>query len=331
MKTFRFAKLKVFWPEFILLPVFFASIYKLLEVSFVFPLSTLSQKLDIYIVQALILAGLVYMGAHVLRAARLSLLIGVGKLSFGAILGCHSLVSFLTFALPWKLGELVRVLEFYRLTRSDPRALLAIWLERCFDAVIVLSLIELASSAAFDASFAQITRRGLMVLLGLSIFVVLFGRSAVSALLRLLSSSTSMRSLRLMRLMRKIEAFVGHMPPLTSPNLALLFIVSCAIWVMEIAAVLIVIATTTGAKDNAVDALVELISTAVIGVGNSGASGVLIYRLLVSSSLALLSLGFARRYFQARKQAWPKDNRAEAYRFIARGAYAPDEQKMRVR
>jgi hypothetical protein len=325
------SRLRVWWPELALLPIFIVSVYKLVEASLQFPLSVLHQKVDATLVQALLFAGFVYMTAHVLRAARLSLLIGVGKLSFGAILGCHSLVSFVTFALPWKLGELVRVLEFYRLTRCDPRAILAIWLERCFDAVILLFLIEVASSFTTDASIAQITRRGLMSLIGLSLLLVLFGRSAVSALLRLLSSSNSQRSLRLMRFTRKVEAFVRHIPPLTSPNLALLLIVSCAIWVLEIGAVLIVVAATTGTGENAIAELVDLINTAVIGVGNSGATGVLIYRLLVTGSLASLSMLFARRYIEARRRAWPKGNRATAYRFYERGAFAPDEQNMRVR
>ncbi len=326
-----FGKLAAFWPELLLLPILCASLFTLTEMVLRYPIITLVSRLDVMGLQALALGALLYVSAHVLRAARLSLLIGVGKVPFNAILGCNAAISFFTFAMPFKLGEVARALEFYRLTRSDPRAIFAIWIERCFDAVIVLCLIELASSAVLDSAVAQLTRRGLMVLLGLSFFVVLFGRSALSALLRLLSSSHSQRSLKLMRMTRKLEALACHIPPLTRPNLALLFIVSCAIWILEIGAVLIVTAGTMEIPNHAIDAFVEIISTAAIGIGNSAALAVLLYRALISGSLALLSLAFARYYISARRQAPGVYRRTPHYEFHAREQFVLQNRNARVR
>ncbi|HEY8024169.1 MAG TPA: hypothetical protein VIF60_06365 [Burkholderiaceae bacterium] len=324
-------RLGAVWPELIVLPLLGAALWKMIDVAMRYPLLALLPEIDAVALQSLLLGALLYIGAHLLRAARLSLLIGVGKVPFNAILGCNSAISLLTFALPLKLGELARALEFYRLTRCDPRAIFAIWIERCFDAVIVLCLIELASSAVIDSSFAQLTRRGLMVLLGLSFFVALFGRSALSALLRLLSSSHSQRSLKLMRLVRRMEALACHIPPLTRPNLALLFIVSCAIWILEIAAVLVVTAGTMVFQHHAIDAFVEIISTAAIGIGNSGALAVLLYRMLISCSLLLLTLLFVRPYLRARKAARSSYRRTSNYTFHVREQVATTQRNARVR
>ncbi len=298
MSVVRLTRLRAFWPEFILVPILIAAIYELIQVALAAPLSGLHRFLTVALVQALLLAAVVYIAAHVLRATRLSLLLGVGKLPFGAILGCHSVISFITFALPFKLGELARALEFYRLTDSNP-------------AVIVLGLIELASSSMPDSSLSQLTRRGLLLLLGISLFIVLFGRSALAALLRLLSSSNSNRSLILMRYTRKIENFAHHVPPLKSANLALLLILTCAIWLLEILAVLIITIGLTGWHQGAIAALVGLISTAVIGVGSSAAMSIMLYRLLVTGSLAVLAALTARFYLAARLNSWPKDGLAQ--------------------
>ena len=331
MKARKYIFRRDLWPEWILLPICIVSIVKMIDAGFAFPLVHLIPKINPQIVQALIVAGIVYAGAHVLRAVRLSLLMGVGKLPFTAILGCHSVVSFITFALPLKLGELIRAVEFYRLTKLDPRVLLAIWLERCSDAVIVLCLIEVASASVVDTSLAHVMRRGLMVLLGFSLILVLFGRSAMSALLRILSSSDSSTSLKLMRFARGVEVFVRQLPPLTSPNLALLFIVSCLIWALELTAVFIVTAGVNGIESMTIDPLIDVIGTSVTGLRNTGGTAALLYQLLVTTTLGLLSLLFVKRYAEARWRARPKSSSTKIYRFNVRDAIPPHEQNVRAR
>ncbi|GEM_PF-4324321 len=299
----RFPGLASIWPELVLMPLLAISLLLMLDTVWRFPPMGLLFHLDALAYESLALAAVFYAAAHALRAARLSLLLGVGRVPFYAILGCNAGLSFLTLALPFKIGELARALEFYRLTRFDPRAVFAIWIERCFDAVIVLCLIELASNAVLDQAFAQLTRRGLLALLCMSFFVVLFGRSALSALLRLLSASQSRRSLRLMRLARRMEALAQHMPPLAWPDLALLLIISGAIWLLEIAAVVAVTAGTMEFHHRAIDAFVEVVVTAAAGVGNSGALAVLLYRVLISVSLAAIALACAGQYRAARRSA----------------------------
>lgn len=318
----RFAGLISVWPDLVLIPLLSLSLVLMLDTVLRYQPSDLLPHLGAAAFESLAVAAVLYLAAHALRAARLSLLLGVGRVPFYAILGCNAAMSFLTLALPFKIGELARALEFYRLTKCDPRALFAIWIERCFDAVIVLCLIELASSAVLDQAFAQWTRRGLLVLLCMSFFVVLFGRSALSALLRLLGASQSQRSLKLMRAARRVEAMAARMPSLAWPDLALLLIVSGAIWLLEIAAVLAVTAGTMEFHHRAIDAFVEIVVTAAVGVGNSGALAVLLYRVLISIALAGVALACARHYRAARKSAGAVRSNAPRYVMLEREPFA---------
>jgi hypothetical protein len=103
---------------------------------------------------ALILAMLLYQGAHFFRAVRLALLVGGPDVSLRGILSVHYQSAALGLVLPFKLGDLVRVALLRGLagmTGGWTRALLTVWGERVTDAVVIgffLVLLLLGDAAA---------------------------------------------------------------------------------------------------------------------------------------------------------------------------------------
>ncbi|MDB5685594.1 MAG: hypothetical protein JWR77_183 [Rhizorhabdus sp.] len=92
----------------------------------------------------LIAAALAYLAGHVIRIVRLALLIGDSRLSLRQLIAVHFFTSAVNLGLPFKLGELYRIGELSTVAFGAFNALVAVWVERCFDISLVLLLLLLA-------------------------------------------------------------------------------------------------------------------------------------------------------------------------------------------
>ena len=89
--------------------------------------------------RGIILAIPVYMAAHTLRVMRLFVLLGTERASLRAVAGAHMLTAAAGF-LPGKTGEAVRVLALGQVQGTTWGALRTVWIERTFDAVMIVTL-----------------------------------------------------------------------------------------------------------------------------------------------------------------------------------------------
>lgn len=86
---------------------------------------------------AVVLALLLYLGAHGLRIVRMVVLLGERAPSLRGVAIAHALTTPVGGMLPLKLGELVRVAALGRASRGLSDGLRAVWIERVFDASVL--------------------------------------------------------------------------------------------------------------------------------------------------------------------------------------------------
>ncbi len=89
---------------------------------------------------ALLTAMLAYLTAHLLRAARVFLLLNNGTLRFSDVLVTHCHSAGISALIPFKLGEGYRVGVLASLCRDPLRAVVAVWIERIWDVVLLCTL-----------------------------------------------------------------------------------------------------------------------------------------------------------------------------------------------
>lgn len=110
---------------------------------------------------ALIAGGLGYLLSHQIRAFRLAVIIGEPSIGVRLITKAHFYTAGVSLLLPFKLGEIYRIIEFKNIVGSFGRSLVIIWIERVFDTVVTLSL--LVAAAAVDSAVLSTTAPVLLV------------------------------------------------------------------------------------------------------------------------------------------------------------------------
>lgn len=285
--------------------------------------------LSIRAVPAIVGALAVYLLSHVLRAVRLLLLIGPGRLEFGPVFGCHALLAFLTFAMPFKLGEVVRATELYRLA-NGPRGLFAVWFDRLFDTVVVLALLGgfmLRRGDGVDAPAMMLLAAFLLV----SVLAVLVLPGALEALERTLLHSSSRRSLALLRGAVHLRSLLTQVPHLDRQTVSLLSIATLSIWGLELLTVTLVLIALPAEGRPLADQAIDTLNHA-FGVRTGPlTSQVALYRLLCMAALAGMALFGVRSYVRARLQHALRPQSRQTYRVGPPFRASRIEMKGRVR
>ncbi len=86
-------------------------------------------------------ASFFYLGSHMLRMLRLFVLTLEEKVNFFEIFRLYFYILFVSFPFPFKLGEIVKILELNFFFHSRAKGLLIVVLERFSDAIILLILL----------------------------------------------------------------------------------------------------------------------------------------------------------------------------------------------
>ena len=181
-------------------------------------------------------AVLLYLLAHVLRVARLSILIEDAKVGLRQVFLIHYFTSAVSLVMPFKLGEVYRIFELNLLLRRGGRAFLIVWIERAFDiGLICLMLLFTAYSMPTTIPLVQ-------PLIGLSLaftFVSAFAFVVLPENLRLLTlyiirRYNSDRALAALRLIDATQSLVVQGRRLVRGKLATLFALTVGIWFLEL-------------------------------------------------------------------------------------------------
>ncbi len=96
-------------------------------------------------------AALLYFLSHMFRIGRLYFLFFENKINIKKLISTYSVTSLINFVIPFKIGEVFRVYELGKLNKNLYRGLVAVWIERFFDVIVLFAIAILYFSYADDA------------------------------------------------------------------------------------------------------------------------------------------------------------------------------------
>ena len=262
-------------------------------------------------------AILVYGLTHILRTIRLYLIIGESRLTITTLLGFHMFVSLTTLVAPFKIGDIVRALEAYRLLGDSGRGIVAVWIDRLFDVVviIVLFLIMMAVEERTEGILPILSALSLFLALSMGVIVIL--PRAIESLARALTISASRRTFVVLKACRRIADALARIPSFDKSMLSLLGVLTFSIWILECCTISLVLILAPGYSETIVTNAIHILSEALRGVGDGDLVHVALYRLIALFSLALLCIGTLYFYIQVRLPFFSYlRNRAKRYKLI---------------
>ncbi|HYX34685.1 MAG TPA: hypothetical protein VE954_16425 [Oligoflexus sp.] len=187
-------------------------------------------------ISSLLLPFGIYVMAHMLRAVRLSLLLGGPR--FRTLLVLYFYVSACSALIPFKLGELVRISEIVGWLNDFWRGLLIVWIERLFDSVAqgIMILLQIAFFGQDPLAVRQlIVVIGAFAFISILFFLVL-PEQLYNLNLHIIRSYKGRKAIRLLRIVDSIYEVSQRMRPLLAGKLVSLTLLTGSIWLLELLA-----------------------------------------------------------------------------------------------
>lgn len=262
-------------------------------------------------------AAALYLGSHVVRAVRLGLLLLFERPSIRMVFGVHFATSWLSAAIPLKLGEVARAAGLMGLARQPATGLAAYVVEKFLDAVVLLALVAAVAVAGGVAPAQGLLAAVLLLLVAVGAAAYFSARGLIGDVrLLLVGDSRSKRGVRALALLQFLDFAHASLRAMMHGRVALLLLLTAVVWSLDIAAFL-AIAAAAGVPallpgdflqtlQSMLDPSARLPSAApyawMIGVGLAGAA--------VPAAITILCL--ARREIPAHPR-WRRSTRHKRY------------------
>lgn len=240
-----------------------------------------------------------YMVGHIVRVARLALIIGDQRLSLRQLVAVHLFTSSVLLGVPFKLGEIYRIAELSTVTFSRFGALVVVWVERCFDIGIVLLLLlaVLLFSSLSAVDYWPLIATSLVFVGGTLVVVTLVPdnlRRLANHIIRRYDADWTIDALQFIAQTRRL---FRHGSLMLQGRIASLAVCSIVIWGFE-ALSLTIILTSRGQGKSTIDAMLSFLSNLVRGdtvlthlasvTGSQGSSLLSAYLLATQIPLVLI-------------------------------------------
>ncbi|WP_223124324.1 MULTISPECIES: lysylphosphatidylglycerol synthase domain-containing protein [Achromobacter] len=238
--------------------------------------------------QMLVVSLVLYLASHVVRMARLWLLIGGGRLR--ELLRLYWYTTAVSLAMPFKTGELIRILEIGWSTKGPRFGLVVVWVERAFDAALLsLAAIGLAYSSQ-DARPLLLPLIGVLLLfVALSlIFLWVVPENLPRINLHIMRLYSGRRAVRLMRSIAYMKTFAEDARRILRGRMATFAILTLLIWTFELFA----IASVMAPDFPAITGFTELLTKLVPGLSQVESSAGMKLWTMTALSQTLLVLVF---------------------------------------
>jgi hypothetical protein len=191
------------------------------------------------VVGMVVLFGVLYIISHVVRMIRIYILLIETKVNVKELLTTYYTTSWVNFVIPFKIGEIFRVIEYGRLSNSFKRGLAVVTVERFFDSSVLFALVIAYISFSQNPITSYVPL--VLVLVAFLVFAILFFLEFPSTyrhLNRLLtSSSQTKKGPMLLGLLLNIRSLHEDIKMLMRGRTALVLFLSISIWLIEIMAV----------------------------------------------------------------------------------------------
>ncbi|MBO9330460.1 hypothetical protein GHR37_15055 [Achromobacter xylosoxidans] len=236
----------------------------------------------------LLVSMVLYLASHLVRMARLWLLIGGGRLR--ELLRLYWYTTAVSLAVPFKMGEVIRILEIGWSTRGPRFGLVVVWVERAFDAALLsMVAIGLAYSSQ-DARPLLLPLIGVLLLfVALSlIFLWVLPENLPRINLHIMRLYSGHRAVSLMRGVAYLKSFAEDARRMLVGRMATFALLSVLIWTFELFA----IASVMAPDFPAITGFTELLTKLVPGLSQVESSAGIQLWTITALSQALLVLVF---------------------------------------
>ncbi|WP_440113312.1 lysylphosphatidylglycerol synthase domain-containing protein [Paenibacillus sp. QZ-Y1] len=180
----------------------------------------------------IVIAIICYLIAHLIRICRLYILFIDRRFSFSEIVKVYIITTWINFVIPFKFGEIYRILEFSKLCRSFKMGIVAIWIERFFDSLLLMSIFIMFVNYHDKNHFIFFAL--LFLFLMLSVFCFFSFLPTFRYINRfLLSESKSPRGLLALEIMSSAREYYVYAKKLLNGKLAILLGTTFLVWVLE--------------------------------------------------------------------------------------------------
>lgn len=274
-----------------------------LAVRIALALADVTVNLDTDHLLALLSAAMVYLISHGLRIMRLALLIGQTSAGLRTVASFHMMTAALSLAAPLKLGELYRVVEIPHIAGGFVRGIVIVWLERAFDATVILAMLVLALANTSSAAAQNFLGVAAMAALFISataivVFVVPDNLRRLSVfIIRRYEGPQTVQALRAIDLARRS---INEAARIVNGKFATIATLTVLIWTCEAVCFAILVPILSGPIENALLALLSFLDALTRGatlLGNlehgqleSFSANAIPYLMATQFPLAIISL-----------------------------------------
>lgn len=193
-----------------------------------------------------------YLLVHALRALRLFLIFYDGNLRLRDALFAHLHSAGVSALIPFKLGEIYRVAVLYATTGLLARALIAAWIERVFDTLLVMALLGLIALLIGPAAVAgaQWFLPVACVFLFVSFFLFLVLPENIAMIKRhLITKHHNPIALRALTVLDRLHKLLAEAGVIWRSRFATILWLSLFIWMLEVGTIVALVGLLGGGSD----------------------------------------------------------------------------------
>lgn len=262
---------------------------------------------------AALIAGVLYLMSHILRAVRIAFisvdLFGVSGRT-GALM--HLATAPIALALPFKTGELLRLHELWKLGGTFLYAIVALLIDRMYDSIFLIPLaILLLLGGSAPPTFVFLTLLAAIV----PLTMIVIGPRLLSDVQRYMVSNHA--NPRVLDILRQVDAM--RVLVLRAANVAFkrapeLSVISLLIWLCELAFCLILIADFRVSMTSAAQDALDLLGTRLVSSWWTTSTDPLLQPAMAIAMIAVLVFWpVAATWYLARRNHEPRRASAALY------------------
>jgi len=180
-----------------------------------------------------------YFLAHIVRAIRLFIIVGIRAPSIRSLIYTQLMTNGVNLLLPFKLGEVYRIVEFSRLFKNSSTTIYSIVLERFLDLVFLL-LVLLILIKSFGAS--PEVESGLSIIFYISfsllilalIFIYIIPNNINELRLFIAKNSSKERGIRWLKRLKYVDLSINKTFYGVKNNSSTILLLTLVIWALEV-------------------------------------------------------------------------------------------------
>ena len=186
-----------------------------------------------YKLKYLIIFILLYLISHIFRFIRFFMIYIEEKKTLKELINVYLSFTYVNYFMPFKLGEIFKVLEISYMLNSFEKGIIGVWIDRFFDTLILTIILILG--IGFKQFIDSMLIIYLLVFLLTSLFFYLCFNYTYSYANRIiLTKSVTKKGIYILKFIEQTKKIYRYARYLLKGRIALLFFISILVWYFEI-------------------------------------------------------------------------------------------------